>query len=76
MKTDSGYVLKNSDELYFIGLNHADKQLRKAKIYHSEKWARDAAEEINSNNHRLLGVKHDFDLVRVEITEVESEDVK
>lgn len=73
MKTDSGYVLKNSDELYFIGMNQTDKQLRKAKIYHSEKWARDSVEQINSNNHRLLGVKHDFDLVKVKITEVESD---
>lgn len=73
MKTDSGYVLKNSDGLYFIGFNQADIQLRKARIYYSEKWARDSREQINSNNSRLFGVKHDFELVKVEITEVESE---
>lgn len=35
---DSGYVLKNSDNLYFIGFNNMSDQLRKAKIYHSKKW--------------------------------------
>lgn len=73
MNKDSGYVLKNSDGLYFIGMNNADTQLRKAQIYHSEKYALQSMEDINTNSNRIKWAKHDFALVRVEIAEVESE---
>lgn len=65
--TDSGYALKNSEGKYFIGMNQADTQLRKAKIYHSAKYATDS---MNDVNRRLPGAVHDFDLVKVEIKEV------
>lgn len=35
MNKDSGIVLKNSDGIYFYGLNTFDTKLRKAQIYHS-----------------------------------------
>ena len=68
--TDSGYVLKNSDGLYYTGLNAADQQLRKAKIYHYTKYADAARDEINNNPKRIIYAKHDFKLVKVEIREV------
>lgn len=49
--TDKGIVLKNSDGIYYCGLHTCDKQLRKAKIYHSAKWADAAIEDIDIENH-------------------------
>lgn len=75
MNKDSGIVLKNSDGIYFCGLNTFDNKLRKAQIYHSEKYAQTAAENINSgeiDRGRIFknNVKRDFKLVKVEIKEV------
>ena len=70
MNKDKGYVLKNSDGMYFTGYNHADSQLRKALIYHSEKYATNSADDINSNENRMPSAKHDFKLVEIEIREV------
>ena len=75
MNKDSGIVLKNSDGIYFCGLNTFDTKLRKAQIYYSEKYAQTAAEYINSgeidkrriNKHNI---KRDFRLIKVEIKEV------
>ena len=39
MHSESGYVIRDKDGLYFCGLNAWDKQLRKAKIYTSLKMA-------------------------------------
>lgn len=38
-KSDTGYVIKDADGLYFIGYGKFDVQLRKAKIYHSVRHA-------------------------------------
>lgn len=73
MNRDKGYVLKNSDGLYFTGYNNADSQLRKARIYHSEKYAMQSIGELNTNEGRIPHVKHDFALVEVEIKEVGGE---
>ena len=61
IKTDFGYVLKNSKEQYFIGYNQISDQLRKAKIYHSKRYA----------PRRLPGVVCDFKKVKIEIKEIE-----
>lgn len=71
---ENGIVLKNSDGIFFCGLNTFDKKLRKAKIYHSEKYAQDTLNRINSGEN--IGqitnktVKQDFRLVKVEIKEI------
>lgn len=68
---DKGIVLKNSDGLYYCGLNAFDKQLRKAKIYHSDKWANEAIETIKkSTDYKFKTIKRDFILVDVEIKEI------
>ena len=47
---DSGLVVFRLDtQEYFCGLNKFDRQLRKAKIYHSKKWADAAVEWILDN---------------------------
>ena len=66
----SGYVLKNSDGLYFIGFNQAENQLRKAKIYDNPKMADRSAADINTNTQRIPYVKHDFKRVKIEIREL------
>lgn len=46
---DNGYVIYNIDtNTYFCGLNQWDKQLRKAKIYHSDKYINDAIKDQTS----------------------------
>jgi len=71
--TDSGYVLKNSEGLYYTGLNSANKQLRKAKIYHDTKYAEAARDEINNHPKRIAYAKHDFELIEIEIKEILAE---
>ena len=71
MISDNGYVIKNSDGLYFTGYNQVSNQLRKAKIYHSIRYANDSATELNTNPRRLPGIKNDFVLVKIIISEVE-----
>ena len=71
MVSDHGYVIKNSEGLYFTGYNQTSDQLRKAKIYHSIRYANDSANELNNNPRRLPGVKNDFVLVKITILEVE-----
>ena len=67
---DTGYVIKNSDGLYFIGNNQVSSQLRKALIYHSEKYAKKSIEELSENPNRIFGVRRDFSMVKVEIQEI------
>lgn len=68
---DNGYVIKNSDNLYFIGFNNISDQLRKAKIYHSEKMANKYCNELNNKIFlKVLNIKDDFKIVRVEIREI------
>lgn len=69
LSQDIGLVLKNSDGLYYYGLNQFGNQIRRSKIYHSEKYATDACKTINSDE-RTKRIKQDFKLVKVEIKEV------
>lgn len=66
---DFGIVLKNSQGLYYCGLNKFDNQIRKSQIYHSVKYAEAACRDINSAEN-LPGLIKDFTLVNVEIKEV------
>ena len=67
---DIGYVVKNSDGLYFIGNNQVSSKLRKALIYHSEKYAKDCIKALSENPNIIFGVRRDFGLVKVEIQEI------
>lgn len=50
-KEDKGIVILNTvTEEYYCGLNKFDKQLRKAKIYHSKKWAEEAISNYTENH--------------------------
>lgn len=61
--TDSGYVLKTEEGLYYCGMNIFDKQLRMAKIYHSKRYAQDAKETMEKRKGCHICLE------RVEITE-------
>ena len=72
---DYGYVVKNSDNIYFTGCNGVSNQLRKALIYHSVKYAQDSINELNTNPHRLSsGITRDFKLVKIKIQEINEDD--
>lgn len=66
---DFGIVLKNSQGLYYCGLNKFDNQIRKSQIYHSMKYAEEACRHLNSAES-LRRINQDFTLVKVEIKEV------
>ena len=65
---DSGYILKNENDIYYCGLNIFDKQLRKAKIYHSLCYAEEAIENIKKRNPEYRDAV--WRIVKVEIREV------
>lgn len=70
---DTGYVVKNSTGLYFSGMNQVSDQLRKAKIYHSIKYAEQTMNSLNSNQRKFnIPFKNprDFKIVKVEIVEI------
>lgn len=50
--TDDGYVVMDEHDMFYTGLGWSD-QLRKAKIYHSPKWAK---EVINLNPDRTCRI--------------------
>lgn len=61
---DVGYVVKDSNtKEYYCGLNTWDKQLRKAKIYHSTRYANNV---MNDNKFK----SRTMNIVKVEIKEV------
>lgn len=63
---DVGYVIKdNINQEYFCGYNKWDKQLRKATIYHSEKYA---SREMNDPRFG----SREMSIVKVEIKEIDS----
>lgn len=53
---DNGQVIYNiNTNEYFCGLNQWDKQLRKAKIYHSDRYINDAIkDQTNKVKGRLV----------------------
>ena len=67
---DIGYVIKTTTGAYYCGYSNIDKQLRKAKIYHSLKYAQDA---IKSMKESAQFRNFEFIIVNVEVREV-SED--
>ena len=50
------YVIQADDGMFFCGLRYWDKQLRKAKIYHSLAFARDVVDAYEASNCKILEV--------------------
>lgn len=65
---DKLYVIKFDNGDYYCGYNHTSKQLRKALIYKSLKYANDAATDFKIRNDKL---NLSYKIVEVEIKEVE-----
>lgn len=61
---DFVFVIKDREGYYFIGFNKWDKQLRKAKLYHSYKYAKEIRDDVRF-------IERDTFIVRVRITELE-----
>ncbi len=64
---DSGYILKNENDVYYCGLCF-DKQLRKVKIYHSLRYAKEAIENIKERYPEYRDSI--WKIIKVEIREV------
>lgn len=74
---ETGIVLKNSEGIYYCGLNTFSKELRKAQIYKSKKQAQKAADTLKSDWEKQRrginydeNLKRDFVLQNVEIREI------
>ena len=50
------YVLQTDNGMFYCGYKCFDKQLRKAKIYHSLKYINDISEEYRNLKPRILEV--------------------
>lgn len=61
------YAVKDKEELYFIGYNQWDKQVRKAKLYRSYKMAEDV-----KNDSRF--VWREAIIVKVQVREIDDEE--
>jgi hypothetical protein len=60
---DNTFAVKDRDGFYFIGYNKWDKQIRKAKLYHSYKYAKETCDDIRF-------IERDTYIVRVDICEI------
>lgn len=58
-------IIKRSDDMYFMGTNNFDTQLRKAKIYVSLKMARNMVEILKDRKP-----EYDYEIIEVELREV------
>ena len=66
------YVVKFNNGLYWCGYNTADKQIRKAKIYTSIKYAQEAGLDCLSRR-RIINLDTDgFRIIEVELKEKET----
>lgn len=61
---DISYAVKDRDGYYYVGLNAWDKQVRKAKLYHSYKYAKAIVDDIRF-------IERDTFIVRVRTTELD-----
>ena len=57
-------AVKDRDGFYFCGYNQWDKQIRKAKLYHQYRMAKETRDDTRF-------MEHDTHIVRVRITELE-----
>jgi len=56
---DISYAIKDDIGHYFIGYGKWDKQLRKAKLYHSYKFAKEIRDDVRfaDRNAKIVKVK-------------------
>ena len=71
------YVIKFNNGLYWCGYNTADKQIRKAKIYNSIKYAREAGMDYISRRqyispYTFMPETNGFRIIEVELKEKET----
>ncbi|MSS07118.1 hypothetical protein FYJ38_00495 [Clostridium sp. WB02_MRS01] len=59
---DEAFAVKDREGYYFIGYNKWDKQLRKAKLYHSYKFAKETCDDVRF-------IERETFIVRVQICE-------
>ena len=57
------YAIKNNNGFYWCGMNYWDKQLRKARLYNSLRWANEVLNDTRFKDEELY-------IVKVEINEV------
>lgn len=71
-KQDYLYVLKNSDNLYYMGYRDCSDRITGAFLYKVEIIANQAAEDLNNKKRELSNksIKRDFKVVKVEIREI------
>ena len=67
---DGGYVIKTTTGAYYCGYNTIDVQLRKAKIYHSLRYAQDAIKSLQKSARFR---NFEFIIINVEIREVKKD---
>ena len=65
------YVVKFNNGLYWCGYNTADKQIRKAKIYTSVKYAQEAGLDCLSRRRIIKLDTNGFKIVEVQLKEKE-----
>ena len=65
------HVVKFNNGLYWCGYNTADKQIRKAKIYTSIKYAQEAGLDCLSRRKAINLTAVGFKVVEVELKEKE-----
>ena len=77
MKDKKMYVIKFNNGLYWCGYNSSDKQLRKAKIYTSIKYAREVGLDCISRKqyvrpYDFMTKTDGFQIIEVELKEKET----
>ena len=50
------YVIQADDGMFYCGMRYWDKQLRKAKIYHSLSFAKDVVDAYEACNCKILEI--------------------
>ena len=50
------YVIQAEDGMFFCGMRYWDKQIRKAKIYHSLTYAKDVVDAYEESNCKIVEV--------------------
>lgn len=66
--SDIAFAVKDKDGNYFIGYNQWDKQVRKAKLYHSYQYAVETRDDVRFKDREAHIVQ-----VRIEELEYDSE---
>ena len=66
---DITLAVKDKNGKYYTGYNQWDKQLRKAKLYHSYKYAKQITDDIRFIEHECFIVR--VDIIELDVVEYE-----